>query len=1062
MQANNSLSSQLSNINMSQENILKISKAYLEAITSQKANISVELTNLDNSKSTIVLPSNTFLSNEFRRLDATLKNIIGLSADGKARIIASDGAFRELMVSTFMSSLRPEISDMSVSTSINVSTNSVLENLLSPLTEVEIALDSKFNSVSSVFITKIVTDDLSGTANGMTFGEAKLLFASRNQTFKIFEFDKPFVAKKTRYYGQFEVTNLQFNQGILSIKIDKTRYSDSNNLYENTKLLEVGDKLTNSDGSALLEILSCNEDALLITAKIISGVGVVKNGSKLQFKENVNSSIAVRVPVRLREKSIIFLSVIDKNTNISSAMSTGNVFDSSNFVVNNDGITSTFDEFFSSRVADIGRYLESVVRENSIPAVLGEKPLPPTLTSSDFNVVQINKHLTNTPGTEKMMKIQKEKSTTESKSNILTASISDLNQKLSQGNYNSSAKRDADQNLLNKLIDDKQKLAVLLGTLVTDLNVALNDNAESSISPKYRVRGFWPVQKPIASDVTNPQHIVQYEIRFRYVSANSTTATSESMVFTDGENSVNAQFSGWQFTKTAPLRRTVDSNGIASWVSNQPSDTEYASINQLDIPISFGESVEFNIRAISEAGYPMAPITSEWSILTRVNFPEELLQESDIAALQRKNSEDQIRVRIAEEFANQGITKHISKSFQEQEKYFPHNLDDIASGKTTPEQKQISALKYIETLESKLLSLQEKVDRRYSTATIQIVDGNMKTHDVNNNSTIELFAGNYSDLVDLSNSDNFGSIAEKTFYLKLLNRNQQTIEMLSISPGVLSQAAPNSKYSTAPIYNSGSNIVTEQKKGQIFYLRNVNVDGDEQLYIDDTTTIETVVQQSDIDASANESLKNIVNFNGSTSQLVKLTANADLSTYATITRNHPSYVNFISSNDSTPLVEIFDRLQHFNGLFKSKDVQTSLNDNMIVRYEKNDKFLVGKNTCGSTMFASVNSVNSFQVQGIDTSASKEMYTGDEDALLIPIKFQFRMTDAIGNPDGNTQISTSSNFEYRKKIGFDLLVSGKIFSFDLVVFARFRATSVTNNVINQSYATITTTSQPNIQ
>lgn len=1061
MQTQNSLSAQLENINLSQENILKIGQAYLEAITTQRSNVSVDITNTDGTISTILVPSNIYLSNEFKRLDASFKNVVGLTADGKGRLISNDGDFREILLSSFLSTFRPTNDDMTMSANVKVTTNSVIENLISPLTEVEIELNEKFDAVSSAFITKIVTNDLTGLDNGMSIGDVKRLLSTRRQTFEIIEFDKPLVSRKTRYYGQYVIKSMKVVDSTFEFHLDSVNYSDTNNLFENTRTLAVGDKLTNENGTVLYEIVLVDEATNLVKAYAAGGVGSVSTDDLLHFKDSSSSNIAVRVPVRLNEKSVIFLSVVDKNTNIASALSSSMLFDSESFLVEVDGIAATFNEYFSSRVADIGRYLDAMVRENTVPASLGVQPEAPVLTSTDFVVTQINRHLTNTPGTEKMKKIQKEKETTQSKINILSSQISELNQKIAQGNYNSQAKLDADRNALNKAIDEKTKLSTLLGTLVTDMTSSLNDNAESNITPKYRVRGFWPVQKPLANDLTDPQHIVQYEIRYRYVSANGNTASSDSIIYTDGSNSVNAQFSAWNFSKTTPLQRVVDENGISKWKENSPADTDYNSINQLDIPISFGESVEFNIRAISEAGYPTSPLMSEWSELIRVDFPEELLQESDISSMARKNQEDQVRVRVTEEFANQGITKHIAKSFTEQDKYFAHLLDDIASGKTTSEQKQISAYQWVLSLEDRIAMLTEKVDRRYATATVQIVDGNMQTHDVNNFANLELFAGNYTDIVDISNSDNFGTVVERTFYLKILNRNQQTIEMLSISPGVLNQPVPNAKYANVPLFLSGSNEVTNQRKGQIFYMRKDSVDGAFPLYEESSATMSSQVASSDIDSSAEDSQKIIVDFNGTSAQLVALTSNAAMSNYVAITKAHPAYRNYTETSNVAHLTEAYDRLRNFNSTFKT-DRQNYLSENVIVKYNADDKFLVGQASCGAALFISPNAISAFQVDGIDTSSAKEIYTGEEDAILIPLKFQFRMTDALGNPDGNTQSALATNFEYKKRLGFDLLIAGKSFSFDLTVSSRFRATSVTNNVIGSATSASNVISQPNIQ
>lgn len=1062
--AQNSLSAQLAGINLSQENILKISKAYLEAITTNKSNVSVDILMSDGSSQTINIPSNIFLGNEFRRLNDSFKNLVGLTEDGKARLIASDGTFREILLSSFLTAFRPLYSDIEVSGNINVSNNSIIENLVSPLTSLEIKLSSSFSAISSSFVTKIVTDDLNGIENGMSFGEVVRLLSNRSQKFEINEFEQPIINRKTRFFGRFEILDyIISDEDIFTITTNNIRYSDEENLFLGTRILANGDKITNSDGTILMEIISVNEDALKFTCNIIGGVGTIEKFTEFHFRDSIQDGVGIRVPVRLNEKSIIFVSVVDKSTNIGSAKSEAIVFDSNSFQVQQNGVASPFNEYFSAKVADIGRYIESMVRENNIPATLGETPTKPIMNSNDFNVVQINKHLTNTPEVEKLKKMEKEKSLTQNRIEILTTAINELNEKISQGNYNSNAKLQSDRTKRDEYTSEKIKLSTLLGSLVSDMKTQIGNVSEQSITPKYRVRGFWDVQKPLVSDLTDPQYIVQYEIRYRYVSNTGNTANSGEMIYTQGDNQLNAVFSAWNWKKTQPLERYLDSDGIYRWKNNNPSDSDNESINQLDIPINYGESVEFQIRSISEAGYPTAPLTSEWSDLNRVNFPQELLQESDVAQIMRRNTADELQVAVNREFATQGITKHIANSFQEQDRYFAHLASEIGSGKVTNEQKQISVAELIDSLNNEIKSLKEKVDRRYASATIQIVDDNLVEHDINNFSTINLFAGNYSDDIDLSDSSNFGAIIEKEFKLKILNRNQQTIEMLSISPGVLNQTVPNAKYNNIPLHVTGSNTTELQRKGQILYLRNMNVDGTKQLYVQNNNVLSTIVPNSDIDPNGFDAAKNVVNFNGTTAELITLTSNADLSNYVALTKDHHAYLDFLSTGNTSIMNEALNRAKYFSDSFKMDYIQDEASPNVIVNYISDDKHLVGNNTCGACLFLSPNAIESFQVDGIDTSSAKEIYTGEEDAIIIPLKFQYRMTDAIGNPNGLSSLNLSTNFEYKKKIGFDLLINNKLFSFDINVSARFRSSAVTNNIIGNTISSSNNQlTQPNIQ
>jgi hypothetical protein len=1061
----NSLSDQLSTVNLHHENVVKLGHAFLQALTGQEREASVEVENRDGSTKTITIPSNIFLNNELGRLSQSLKNLMGLSENGSS-IVAPDGTFREIFVGTHRRSLPAvDAKEIEISSNVKTSTNKIIESLLSPLTEVQLTLPNKYASSRQTKIKKIsITDgDFSLFSDGMTYSQVKQILATGDFQYNEQEYDKENDSNIARYYGDFDVTRswVDTNQK-LHVILNQLEYSDSLNVVQNSKRLDIGDILTSIDGQVRIQVDSVNIKTNEVICHFEAGVGHIQNGEKqLSILSTEDITAKVRIPIRLKEQSIIFVSPIDNRTGFASSESGAKLFDSSQFNVLADGDTYKFDEYFASRVADIGNYFESIVRESLIPANLGEKPAMPQLNVSDFNVTQINTHLTNTPNVKKLQKLQQDKNVLTSQIEALNTSIAALNTKISQGNYSTESKRSNDVAKHKAKVNEKLQKTALLGSIVNEINTTLSNVAEKSISPKYRVRGFWPVQSDIPSSITNPQKIVQYQARYRYVANTGNTANATQVTYSDKDNTVSATFTPWQIVKTEPLERVIDEDGNSKWLPNSPTDADKININQLDIPIQYGEAVEIQVKAISEAGWPTSPVTSDWSNLIRVDFPSELLQESDIANIARKNNEDFMQVRIQQEFGNQGITKHVSESFYEQDKYFAHEAKRIASGHVTSEQKIISMFDYTAMLEDRVKLLEEQVNRRYATITAQLLDDDLREYDVNNFTTIKLFAGYYTDEVDLTEPSNFGSIVEKTFYLRLMNRNAQTVEMLSISPGPLAQETKSAQYDQVPILVSGNNEISAQKNGQIFYNRFKDINGTDELYSSELQTSATQIPNDDIDSNGVDSLKNIVHMNTDIVETVKLIDAASLNGYVAMTRNHPKYAQFNSTGDIDPLKEEFERLKYFNPTYREDFVQNSLSSDLIIKFDNDDKYLVGRNSVGATMFTSLNSITSFQVNGIDTGSSKEIYSSEDDSLLIPIVFQYRMTDALGNPDGNSNATTNSNFEYKKKLGFDLLVAGKKFSFDVQISAKFRPTSMSNNTIGIQPVGSINTNDPNI-
>lgn len=104
----------------------------------------------------------------------------------------------------------------------------------------------------------------------------------------------------------------------------------------------------------------------------------------------------------------------------------------------------------------------------------------------------------------------------------------------------------------------------------------------------------------------------------------------------------------------------------------------------------------------------------------------------------------------------------------------------------------------------------------------------------------------------------------------------------------------------------------------------------------------------------------------------------------------------------------------------------------------NDRFLIGKYTCGAYLFLGPPTAPSIQVEGSTALASRYVEQGVENSIIIPLIFQFRSTDYLGNIGGYRLNGNPSNITYQKKIGIDIQVRNSApFSFDLVTTGSFK-------------------------
>jgi hypothetical protein len=106
----------------------------------------------------------------------------------------------------------------------------------------------------------------------------------------------------------------------------------------------------------------------------------------------------------------------------------------------------------------------------------------------------------------------------------------------------------------------------------------------------------------------------------------------------------------------------------------------------------------------------------------------------------------------------------------------------------------------------------------------------------------------------------------------------------------------------------------------------------------------------------------------------------------------------------------------------------------------NDEYLVGRYTCGAYLTLSPTSHETISVDGLSPAGSyKNLEYGADNAIKIPLTFQFRAADKLGyvggwradTPDG------LKNIKYTKKLGIDIYTKDSVFSFDVKVSGQFQ-------------------------
>ena len=665
-----------------------------------------------------------------------------------------------------------------------------------------------------------------------------------------------------RYIGNFGVISyyddsvtttdqngVSFQETRRNYKLDKLAYTDTLTNVKDGRTLDLNDKIATQDGS-LYQITSVNKDQASIQAKRVSGYQPIQIGANsISISSTDFGPRYVQVNVGYNERQGIFFKTIDDNFNIVSAdWSTGIVFWSNELKTkNSNGELVTLETYYLNEVSDLGKVFLGTAKENKIPAIQGLSPDAPLVTVDSFKVVQINKQVTDSTSVKVVEDKLNLKTTLKSEIDALDQAIAETRLELNAGlsrrvtgnrrrprlesssDYGNSSdnginvpNRNFDYIInnsnitsppgvdvasiranLNSLIDERTKKSQLYASLVDEVNVLVKDVPQIVEAPKYRVRGFWPFPAPKIDPTTGPQEVIQFNIKYRYLSNGGASQPAEQIEFVDNDGAKkNAAFSNWTELKTDIRKKVYDeTRGIYVWSAEVTSDANVQNVNQLDIPITKGERVEIQISSISEAGWPENPLVSDYSESVIIQFPDSL-SVTGVADTLNANTQDAAVVKMQRTLDSQGLPSHLSQQFTAGDSTYYHDTTGIASGFFTSAGTVISLFDKITDLQNQITLLTSQLSKAKGVLEVYILDSNNNKIKVSKGSTVKITAGFYADIFSDSLGFDAGKTASFTYNLQLFNQQASSVELASIIPGGLAQKAPSTTSASYPVgYN---------------------------------------------------------------------------------------------------------------------------------------------------------------------------------------------------------------------------------------------------------------------
>lgn len=748
------------------KNIVDILSKINSLATTTESSVDVQIFDEEGILRSYTVPSFTSLKGEIERLNNNINSLYGIDADGALIQTTNANKFKKI-ITVDLNREPVAINSLGEVLDFKTKTNWFFDSLVDPMLQVEFDLSGKVeNNVRKCQVRRYIVDFVTNSEGVLTpLGRAAL--NSFNEQFRgnpnilLSEFEnwhrktpgviEPFNVKIDEDVFDLEPNSLLYNGNFSVLRIQEDRLNKKLWYVLNTldyvknegnvvRQLTIGDEvIVNSDKTStrykVIELSTAQSNPRARFERI-EGIEPIPVGIEtLKIYSPVIYTKKVRISIGYNERNVVFVKPVNAETNLIArdwSLGTGFYTNDLRLDSNSDDNGLTMEQYYTEYVYDYGEVLQDLVSKK-IPNRLAGNPIPPTLSLDNFKVVQINRHLTDTPDSNLIKQKHNTQLNLRSEVRQIDEAIQDRNKRLKITKFKSDAEKRKSELELNDLVLKKGSKSKLLTTISQEI-ISISKDPKTQVNPKFRLRGFWKIPEAIVARGTFPQEVIQFRVEYRYLSKDGRETPIEQF---DVEDEV-ASYSNWSEYKTDVRKRIYDSaTGEYFWQIEDVEDADTPNINQLDIPIQQGEQIEMRIKSISEVGWPESPVESDWSDIISIEFPSDLnniLNENEF--ILREATKEEIIIGVENELTVRGFDEHISDQVTINSKVFHHDTTKILSGFKDENGVSIDLFEYLKKLENKIKGLEERIKRAKGELKISIFRNNQEFEIKNGSETI--------------------------------------------------------------------------------------------------------------------------------------------------------------------------------------------------------------------------------------------------------------------------------------------------------------------------------------
>jgi hypothetical protein len=741
-------------------NIVEILTKINSLSTTTDPSVDVRVFDTNGVLSTYSLPSFTYLKSEIERLNNSINSLYSLDTNGALIQTSDQNKFKKIITVDLNREPNP-IGALKPITQFRSSKNWIFDGLLNPLISVELDLSDKIENNVRKCMTRRYMVEFNQDANGnlTTLGQSAL--SQFNQLYRgrtdidLQEFENwhrttsgivsPNNPKCDEQMFDIEPNNLLWDGVFNVIEIEEDTLNRKLWYHLNTldyivndtlevKQLVVGAELIINQAISntrykVIEV-STTESNPRVRFERVEGLQPIPVGvGTLKIYSPVIYTKKLRVSVGYNERNVLFVKAMNADNNLlAKSWSKGIGYYTGDLTLkSNDSFNGqTMEQFYTNQVYDYGEVLTDLVAKK-IPNTLAGTPNIVNLNPDNFKVVQINKHLTDTPNANTVKNKHNYSIALKNEVQQIQEAIGDRNKKLRVKKFSSQAAKKKFELEIDELNKKKVSKSKLLATTVNEI-LDLTRNDQTKIAPKYRLRGFWEMPEAVSTRGTNPQEVIQFVVQYRYVSKDGKEPTVESFKIKSNNQNKTAAFSNWNEFKSDVRKRTFDkATGKYTWQIEDVESADTPNINQLDISITANERVEIRVKSVSEVGYPDSPVESDWSDIITLDFPDDLNDVlNDNQFILQEASKEDLKVSMQADLSAKGLDEHLSERTIINQVIYEHSAEKILSGLKDENGVSLSVYEFMLRQESRIKALEEKINRIKGELEIVILRNNQE------------------------------------------------------------------------------------------------------------------------------------------------------------------------------------------------------------------------------------------------------------------------------------------------------------------------------------------------